>query len=187
MLSKTSKAYEAISSARLALTEGIVVAIDPSIGSSSSLPGWAVYKQGMLVTSGLIEINRNGSVPARLQELAYFIRKLYEIWDPDCLVYEDIPAQRYGGGNANAHSSLLKSVGVVLSVSGPDYYVGLLPISWKRLVREEYVKGDEEDAREIGWIAIQEAKRIIEEEGRKADRKYGQSKSSSSKARPKAS
>lgn len=176
MLSKSSKAYESISEARLAITEGILVAVDPSIGSSSSLPGWAVYSRGILKCSGVFEINRNGSVPARLQELAHFLRSLYRDWDPDVLVYEDIPAQRYGGGNANAHSSLLKSVGVVLSVSGPDYYVGLLPISWKKLIRPEYIKGDEADAVEIGHIAITEARKIIQEDGKKADRKFGQTK-----------
>lgn len=182
MLSKTSKAYESISKARLALTEGIVVSIDPSIGSTSSLPGWAVYIRGELQCSGTFDINRNANVPTRLQELAYELRKLYNtVGVPDVLVYEDIPAQRYGGGNANAHSSLLKSVGVILSVSGPDAHVGLLPISWKRLVRPEYQKGDEADAIEIGWIAIQEARKIIEEDGAKQGRKFGQRKVRQSK------
>jgi Holliday junction resolvasome RuvABC endonuclease subunit len=177
MLSKTSKAYEQISSARLGLTEGWVIAIDPSIGSSSSLPGYAVYRGGKLLISGVLQIDRNADVPTRLQQLAYEMRRLYAQYPVDVLVYEDIPAQRYGGGNANAHSSLLKSVGVVLSISGPASYVGLLPISWKRLVREGYVKGDKEDAEEIGYIAISEARRITEEEGRKPGRKYGSSKS----------
>lgn len=174
MLSKSSKAYEAISQARLPLTEGIVVAVDPSIGSSSSLPGWAVYIEGSLRISGVFEVNRNGTVPERLQELAYMLRKLYDTYDPDVLVYEDIPAQRYGGGNANAHSSLLKSVGAILSVSGPDHFVGILPVSWKSLAGEGHVKGDREDAEAIGRICIQEARRIVEEDGEKADRKYGQ-------------
>lgn len=175
-ISKTSKVYEAISKARLALAEGIVVAIDPSVGSSSSLPGWAIYVRGELITSGVLEIDRNADIPTRLQQLAYLLRKLYTEWDPDVVVYEDIPAQRYGGGNANAHSSLLKAVGVTLSISGPEHYVGILPISWKKCVREGYIKGDEADAIEIGYICIEEAKRLIQEEGRKEDRKYGKRK-----------
>jgi hypothetical protein len=91
------------------------------------------------------------------------VRKLYKEWDPDVLVYEDIPSQRQGGGNANAHASLLKAVGAILSVSGPDYYVGLMPVSWKRMVREDYVKSDIRDAIEMGWIAIAVARRIADE------------------------
>lgn len=92
------------------------------------------------------------------------IRKLYRVWEPDVLVYEEIPPTRHGGGNAESHASLLKAVGAILSVSGPDYYVGIHPLSWKRMVRSTYSKGDENDAKEIGWITIEEAKRLKEED-----------------------
>lgn len=99
--------------------------------------------------------------------LANGIRKLYRDFDPDVLVYEEIPAQRYGGGgNANAHASLLKALGVILSVPGPDGYVGIYPISWRKLVRETYVKGDEADAVEIGWIVIELAREIRDKKKR---------------------
>lgn len=176
MISKSSKVYEMISEARLGLTEGVVISIDPSIGSTSSMPGYAIYIRGERSSSGTLDIDRNASIPERLQQLAHFIRKLYSIYDPDVLVYEEIPAQRHGGGNANAHASLLKAVGAILSVSGPDKYVGILPISWKAQVGDDYVKGDKEDAEAIGRICIQEAHRIIEEDGKKATRKYGQKK-----------
>lgn len=178
MLSKSSKAYEAISKARLALTEGWCIAIDPSIGSSSSLPGWAVYQCSTLLTSGVFEIDRNEDIPTRLQQLVYFLRKLYTQYPVDVLVFEDIPAQRHGGGNANAHASLLKAVGATLSVSGPRQYVGILPISWKRLVPEDYIKGDREDAEAIGRICIAEAHKIIQEDGIKQNRRYGVRKTS---------
>lgn len=182
MLSKTSKAYEEISAARLALVEGVVVAIDPSIGSTSSMPGWAVYTHGSLRCSGTFDMNPGETIPQRLTKLHHYVRQLYKDWDPDVLVYEQIPALRQGGGNANAHASLLKALGVILSVSGPDHYVGIYPISWKKLVRETYAKGDREDAEEIGWICIEEARKIIQEEGRKKDRKYGQAKQQGSRA-----
>lgn len=173
MLTKKSQAYTQIQNNLNRLINGIVVCIDPSIGSSSSMPGYAVYIAGELQSSGILPIDPTGSVPMRLQKLAYHMRRLYAEWDPDTLVYEEIPAQRYGGGNANAHASLLKAVGVILSISGPSGYVGLLPLSWKRMIRDTYVKGDREDAEEIGYIAIQQAKRISEEDPPK---KYGRGK-----------
>lgn len=163
MLSKGSKAYGEIRGSLTYLMEGTVVSIDPSIGSTSSMPGYAVYRSGNLVDSGIFEIDPHGTIPERLQKLSYYIRKLYQGWQPDTLVYEDIPAQRYGGGsNANAHSSLIKAVGTILSVSGPHTYVGLMPISWKKMTRSDYVKSDIADAEEIGRIAISEAHRISE-------------------------
>lgn len=171
-MSKTSKAYEAISSARLALAEGIVIAIDPSIGSSSSMPGYAVYRAGILIASGIIELVVDEDFPIKAQRLAYSVRRLYSMYDPDVLIYEEIPVGG-PGRNIASHVTLLKAVGIILSVPGPKYYVGIYPVSWKKLVRPEYIKGDEADAIEFGWICIEEAKRIIEQEGIKQDRKYG--------------
>lgn len=164
MLGRDTRAYQQIRGCLVPMLEGIVLSVDPSIGSSSSQPGWAVYRQGQLIISGTIQIDHTLPTWKRLRKLVHGIRKLYKQWEPDVLVYEDIPAQRHGGGNAEAHASLLKAVGAILSVSGPDYYVGLHPLSWKRMVRSSYVKGDENDAIEIGWISIQEARRISEED-----------------------
>jgi hypothetical protein len=164
MLGRDTKAYSQIRGCLTQLIEGMVLSVDPSIGSTSSMPGWAVYRAGVLMASGTIEIDASLPVWKRLRRLVHGIRKLYKLWEPDVCVYEDIPAQRHGGGNAEAHASLLKAVGAILSVSGPDYYVGLHPLSWKKMIRSTYVKGDREDAEEIGYIAIQEARRIREED-----------------------
>lgn len=172
VLTKSSKAYESISENLLGLTEGVIVSIDPSIGSRSSQPGYAVYVVGRLRDSGVLEIQPDLPVWKRLQRLAFHIRKLYAFWEPDILVYEEIPSMRFGGGNANSHASLLKAVGVVLSVSGPSGYVGLHPMSWKKLTRASYEKSDENDAVEMGWIAINEARRIIDEKETKPGRKW---------------
>lgn len=172
MLSRDSKAYQAIRECTMQLQQGIVVCIDPSIGSSSSMPGYAIYKAGMLLGSGIFELDLNKDRPHRLQQLSHLLRKLYSTWKPDVLVYEEVPAMRHGFGNAVSHASLLNAVGVVLSVSGPDYFVGIMPVSWKKLVGEGYVKSDEEDAKQIGRIVISEAARIQEQEG-SSKKKYG--------------
>lgn len=162
-LGKDSKAYKSIAKHCSDLALGTVVSIDPSIGSGKggSLPGYAVYEAGELVKSGVFEIQESTDVPWRLQSLTDHLFCLYEEHRPDVLVYEDIPAQNHGG-NAVGHASLLKAVGAILSVPGPDGFVGIMPVSWKKLVRPGYVKGDEADAIEIGWICIQEARRILD-------------------------
>ncbi len=172
MLSKGSVAYGQISGCTTHLSKGIVLAVDPSVGSSSSMPGWAIYVHGSLRASGTIPLDPQAPIHVRLRGLVYALRKLHAEYSPDVLVYEEIPAQRYGGGgNAGAHASLLKAVGAILSTSGTDYVVGLLPVSWKPMARSSYVKGDEADAIEIGYIAIQEAARIEEIEARPRTRK----------------
>lgn len=159
-LTKTSKAYGNIEENLKGILEGVVISIDPSIGSSSSMPGWAVYMDGEYVKSGIFEIPIHKSLPERLRILANHVRKLYNEYPADVLVYEDIPAQRYGMGNAVAHASLLKALGAILSVPGPDGYVGIMPVSWKKMVRDTYTKGDEADAVEIGYVVIECASQI---------------------------
>lgn len=185
MLGKGTKAYGQIQGALLPLLRGRMIAVDPSVGSTSSQPGYAVYIQGELRNSGIISIDPSLPIWDRLHRLNYGVRKLYQEWDPDVLVYEDIPAQRHSTfnnkGNAEAHSSLLKAVGAILSVSGPDHYVGLHPSSWKAMVRPEYTKSDINDAIEMGWISIQEGMRIEEKDP--PGKKYGKQKKTEGKER----
>lgn len=167
MLGKTSQAYGQIRENVKAILEGVIVSIDPSIGSSSSQPGYAVYRAGELVESGTFAIPHRGvHVADRLRTLHNHVRKLYNKYTPDVLVYEDIPASRHGGA-AGSQASLLKAVGAILAVPGPAGHVGLYPVSWKSEARETYVKGDESDACEIGWVAIQVARRVQEQNKRR--------------------
>jgi hypothetical protein len=154
MISKGSKADIAIRKHGKQLLRGVALCIDPSIGSNSSMPGWAVYSAGILIESGTIEIDVVKELPPRLQALARKMYQLIQRWAPDVLVYENIPAQRHGGGNAESHASLLKALGVILSVAGPSGYIPLLPVVWKKHARPEYRKGDESDAIEIGYVAL---------------------------------
>lgn len=164
MLGRTSRAYGEIANNIKGLTEGLVISVDPSIGSTSSMPAYAVYRAGELVTADTFRINPNDTVPNRLRILHNHIRKLYNEYTPDVLVFEDIPSQRHGGSSVS-HASLLKALGVILSVPGPGGYVGLLPVSWKGEARETYTKSDVNDAIEIGWVAIQVARRIRDGKG----------------------
>ena len=153
-ISKTSQAYKQTETCVKELIEGQVISIDPSVGSSNSMPGWAVYRAGELIKSGTFLIPLSKSLPERLRFLGRMMVRLYEQYPPDVLIHEEIPAQRHGFGNAEAHASLLKALGVILSVPGPQHHVGIYPISWKNQVSENYVKSDEGDAIEIGQIVI---------------------------------
>lgn len=160
MTTKIPKYIEDIEQNIQGLLHGQVVCIDPSVGSYSSLPGWSVYRKQLPIASGVFDMPLAKSLPDRLRALHNYVRKLYIEYPPDVLVYEDIPAQRHGGGNANSHASLLKSVGAILAVPGPDGHVGIMPVSWKPRVRPGYIKSDEGDALEIGWIVIDVARQL---------------------------
>jgi hypothetical protein len=167
MIGKTTKAYAEIEKYSGLVLKGRVLSIDPSIGSTSSMPGWAVYDSGELIDSGIVTIEVSNDIPDRLQQLHFGIRKLMQTWEPDILVYEDIPAQRHGGGNAVAHASLLKATGAILSVPGPIGFIGLHPLTWKRHVRPDYRKSDENDAIAMGYIAVDLSKWMEEEKENK--------------------
>lgn len=159
-IGKTSGVYIATIPAVKYLLEGVAVCIDPSVGSRSSQPGFAVYKKQVLVESGVFRLPPDKPVFERLRLLATQLRRLYTKYDPDVLIFEDIPSMRHGGGNAAAHASLLKAVGVILSVPGPPFCIGIQPVSWKPNVCAAYIKGDEYDAVEIGRIVVELAGHI---------------------------
>lgn len=158
-ISPKSKLYQEVDKLSLELRTGMVLVIDPSIGSSSSRPGWAVYDTGKLYYSGTIDTG-GSHLPLwkRARTLADEIRALCDDFAPTLLVYEDIPAT--SGFNANAQASLLKAVGIVLAATNTEECLGIHPASWKNYVRPEYTKSDEADAIEIGWITIALAEHI---------------------------
>lgn len=165
-----SKLYQEVKKLSLELRTGMVLIVDPSIGSSSSRPGWAVYDSGELKYSGTIDTG-GSHLPLwkRARTLADELKAICDDFAPTMLVYEDIPAT--SGFNANAQASLLKAVGIVLAATNTDECLGVHPASWKNYVRPEYKKGDEEDAIEIGHVVVSLAFHI--EAADKADRTRG--------------
>lgn len=158
-VSKKSKLYQDVSKLRGPLVYGNVLSIDPSIGSTSSSPGWAYHQSGNLIDSGIIHTGGSHlELWQRARRLGDSLRALCTEYKVDVLVYEDIPAT--SGFNQNAISSLLKAVGVVLCSTTSSHVLGIHPASWKNYVRPEYKKGDKEDAIEIGWVAISLARHI---------------------------
>lgn len=142
------------------LVSGTALCIDPSVGSSSSMPGYAVYSGGTLVASGVLNVRKAGELWQKLAEVHGGILDLCETYGPvDVLVYEDVPAMRHGGVfAAGGHATLHKAIGATLSAPGPRDYLPVAPVMWKCRVRPDYVKSDEADAIEMGWVALELAK-----------------------------
>jgi hypothetical protein len=157
---KTTVLYKQIRREWELLVTGRVIAIDPSCGSSSSMPAYAIYEQGRLLESSIIRLEPDLPLHKRLYTLRH---RLDMISPTDILIYEEIPPVRfYGNGrtSAGSQSSLLKSVGVVLASIKADVAIGMRPSVWKKLTQASYVKSDRADAEEMGRIAIEIATHI---------------------------
>jgi len=140
------------------LLNGEILAIDPSSGSANSQPGYAIYKAGQLVDSGLVRIRSGDDISNRLYRLARSLREDFS--KPDLLVTENIPPFMGEGPGASFATrnviSLHQSVGVVMSIwDVPVLQVS--PRSWRSLVPDNYFKTDENDAIMLGWTAIHKA------------------------------
>lgn len=171
-----SKVYATLQEHYGLLLRGTVLSIDPSIGSSSSMPGWAVYRRGVYQESGTIAIDVVPEIPPRLQQLSANMDRLIREWDPDILLYEEIPVMGHGR-NLASHVSLLKAVGVIVSRPGPRGYIGIYPTTWKPWVRTTYVKSDEADAVELGWVTLELARLMEVECGQATNKKARKARS----------
>lgn len=160
-IGKGTRLYMEVRKWRDALLRESLLVIDPSCGSESSQPGWAVYCSGKLGESGVLSIDPNEPLWWRLQALHDQLKDLVEEHQPSILIYEEISPRAWGGRAASGHASLLKAVGVTLgSTHGVETCIGIRPSTWKKLVRPTYRKSDEADAIEMGWVMLQLAAEI---------------------------
>lgn len=149
-----------------AVLTGLMVVIDPSSGSSSSMPGYAIFKEGKLIDSGVMQIDHRKEVPRRLQDISKCLSS--EFPEADVLVIEDIPSRSFGR-NAIAHATLLKSVGCILASSKYHRFIEISPSVWHAYIKREpkeaegYVKGDEWDAKIMGYCILELAREIQKE------------------------
>jgi hypothetical protein len=162
---KKTQIYSNIQDAAVIITEGIVLACDPSIGSQSSMPGWAVYDAGEYVDAGVLNIDPTGTKWERLKEVYRQFRNLSRRFMVDACVYEEVPVSAHGGRSQVSHASLLYAVGVTMAAVDARKFIGIPPVTWKRFVSEYYVKSDMQDAIEMGQIVIDMATEIRKLEG----------------------
>lgn len=160
-MNKTSKTYQAISPLSNTILTGRVLCIDPSTGSQSSMPGYAVYDKGNLEESGIIQVNPSLNRCLRLYEISRTIREEFD-GEFDLLIVEYIPPVTYKGGmNSIAVMALQKAIGAIM---GARPFPALLEIpasAWKAYKHDTYSKSDEHDAIALGNCAITVANEIL--------------------------
>lgn len=136
------------------IVNGIILAIDPSSGRSSSM-GWAVIDHGTYVASGTKKppILRSGET---LEHIRRMVNDLVSEYLPDVVVIEALRGP-------NVPSALMWAVGAILAGTSTDYDIleVQMPIpTWKTYIANavsfagkspsRYVKGDENDAIAMG-------------------------------------
>lgn len=119
------------------------VAIDPASGASS-MPGFAVYENGSLVSSGTLSINSDFPIQYRLQQLAAECRNLGVF---DILVIERIRGKM-------SHESLKWAVGTIIASVQADGLIEMPITTWQKYAPKDWVKGDESDAIAIGHAVL---------------------------------
>ena len=166
---KLSQATKDIAKCYNEILTGTILCIDPSSGSASSMPGYAIYKESKLVDSGILEVETvSKEIPVRLKEIGDMLRDGFD--DYDVLVIEFISPVHGGGGmrqaffQAKFHASLLKSVGCVLGTVNRKHTVQIHPRTWQKYRDEYYEKSDHKDAEYMGICAIAMAKEMKEKE-----------------------
>ncbi len=162
---KIPKVYTQIATARESLA-GRVLVIDPSIGSNSSMPGYAIFENKVMLEKGILQIEtmkRKGTVVPRLRELSKILREEFaEVFD--VLVIEDVPSVWSRAGGHKAVIPLMKAMGCIIGNVQSKYVVEITPMSWTSRVSKieiekqmKYIKGDDTDAEWIGYVVMQMA------------------------------
>lgn len=131
------------------ILSGRLLAIDPSSGSTGSMPGFALYEKGQLISSGRIKIPLGQAPHRRMFHLGECLRSNFK--DVDVLVVENLST---GFGVSTV---LLQSVGAVYASVESPLCIPVSPRTWHMNAPEGYVKTDEGDAVLLGWTTIKAA------------------------------
>ena len=138
---------------------GKMIAIDPTSGAmdrangSPSVAGWAAFDEGLLLSSGTIEIPFHKRKEDRYRELLNILQTDFvDTWD--ILALEDIPTARKRGSFSTSQT-LIQACGVYIAGLDGDL-VELNSHTWQAVARRigGWRKGDESDAQYIGLAAI---------------------------------
>jgi len=135
-----------------------MLAIDPSTGSRSSMPGYAVFQGGKLIESGTIEVDLKGNRAERLYEINRTIREDFDV--PDVVAVE---SAGYFIGKMNPASiiSLQRAIGAVIAAHPVKCLIEVPSNVWQKHTFPGYIKGDEHDAICIGLCAINTAREFM--------------------------
>lgn len=159
---KSSQIYAEIQQALPLLLKGNVMSVDPSVGSNSSMPAFAIYQEGELLTSGTLNIDTSMPNWYKLKQVYRQLRNLSKQYKPDVCVYERVPVSAHGGRSQVSHATLLMASGAVIAAVDARAFVGIMPVTWKKYTDANYQKSDEQDAIYIGLAAIEMARQMSE-------------------------
>jgi len=152
-----SKFLKSIETHASKVLSGTLLVIDPSSGSKDSMPGFAIFKQGVLESHGEIEIPPSYPIQKRLQVLDHKIRCLLP--DPATVFgMEDISGQHF------SHKYLVWACGVSVAASQTPALI-LVPIqTWRSYARKDpdYVKSDASDAKYMGVTIVELSKKVLQ-------------------------
>lgn len=165
-----SEIYQQIAAHANAVVNGILFCVDPSIGSGSSQPGYAIYILGKLRECGVIDVARVGTHSSRLYAIGTCLREeFFTGVDPSLLILEKIPVSFFGNKRGKQYSAAAKQVplhrasGAVLASVRADNCVEIAPNTWHRFVDEKkYKKSDMNDAIAMGHAVICMATHYLE-------------------------
>lgn len=163
MIAKTTKLYKMVKPFASTILTGRLLAIDPSTGSQSSMPGYALFVNGELVESGIISVRVQDKKNVRLYNICHTLRT--EFLDIDVLAVENIPPVTYKRSGAMSGWSLValqRAIGAIIGCFDCDY-VEVAPTYTGKFRPVELAKTDESDAIGIGRAVIECAKQITEE------------------------
>lgn len=145
------------------LLDGNILAIDPSIGSSVSSMGYALYNAGELEDAGIVKMDPSFSNPQKLQEISRALIEDFAGTEIDILVIENI-APSFGGPGSRSFINkswkvLHQATGAAIASVRCNHVLEVAPMSWKRFAKAEdgYEKNDVADAVMIGYTALWEA------------------------------
>jgi len=160
-VAKKPKFHTQIEKAGPTCLKGTLLAFDPSTGSHSSMPGYAIFKNGELVESGIIQVNPSARRNVRLFSITESLRT--EFPKPDIIAIENIPPVRYsraGSMGGWALVAIQRSIGAIISCFDCEY-VEVSPKAWQNYKFHGYEKSDEHDAICIGLCVIETAKKLF--------------------------
>lgn len=142
-----------------AILTGTLLSIDPSTGSGTSMPGYAVFKAGKLVESGTIDLDIKGNRAQKLYEINRTLREDFGEYKFDAIAVENI-GYFVAKMSPRALISLQRAVGAIIAAHPTENLIEVPSNVWQKHVYKGYVKGDREDAVCIGLCVINTAKEL---------------------------
>ena len=146
------------------LTEGNVLALDPSIGSEASQLGYATYSKMQLQDAGVINMPSGMNTEERLQQIGECLRNEFE--DVDIMVIEDIPPSFNPKSGKPTRwitanwKKLHEAAGACIASAKAGRVIRVHPATWKKYAKG-YTKSDVADAVLIDYAAIAEACKLL--------------------------